>query len=62
MAQTELVPASQVGEYGWIGGTSTEFWIAPKDELVAIVLAQHMPFSPLSEMVKPLVYAAVQAE
>ena len=62
VARTDWVPTSQVGEYGWIGGTSTEFWIAPKDELVAIVLAQHMPFSPLSEMVKPLVYAAVQAE
>ncbi len=57
--QTDWVPASQVGEYGWIGGTSTEFWIAPQDELVAIVLVQHMPFSPLSEVVKPQIYAAL---
>ena len=56
--QTDWVPASQVDEYGWIGGTSTEFWISPQDELVAITLAQHMPFSKLSETVKPLVYAA----
>ena len=57
--QTDWIPASQVGEYGWIGGTSTEFWISPKDELVAITLAQHIPFSELSEKIKPLVYAAI---
>ena len=57
--QTDWIPASQVDEYGWIGGTSTEFWISPRDELVAITLAQHIPFSELSEKVKPLVYAAI---
>ena len=57
--QTNWVPASQVGEYGWIGGTSTEFWISPRDELVTITLAQHIPFSELSERVKPLVYNAI---
>ena len=57
--QTDWVPASQIGEYGWIGGTSTEFWISPQDKLVSITLAQHIPFSPLSHIVKPLVYAAV---
>ena len=57
--QTNWVPASQIGEYGWIGGTSTEFWISPRDELVAITLAQHIPFSALSHTVKPLVYAAI---
>ncbi len=60
--QTDWVPTSQVGEYGWIGGTSTEFWISPRDELVAITLAQHIPFSELSETVKPLVYAAIVKE
>jgi len=59
--QTDWVPASQVGEYGWIGGTSTEFWISPRDELIAITLVQHMPFSKVSESVKQLVYAAVAA-
>ena len=62
VALTDWVPSSQVGEYGWIGGTSTEFWISPQDELVSVVLAQHMPFSPLSEAVKPLVYAALNPE
>ena len=60
--QTDWVPASQVGEYGWIGGTSTEFWISPKDELVTITLAQHIPFSELSERIKPLVYDAILKE
>ena len=57
--QTDWVRASQIGEYGWIGGTSTEFWISPQDELISITLAQHIPFSALSHTVKPLVYAAV---
>ena len=60
--QTDWVPASQIGEYGWIGGTSTEFWISPRDELVAIILAQHIPFSPLSHTVKPMVYAAIEED
>ena len=60
--QTDWIPASQIDEYGWIGGTSTEFWISPRDELVAITLAQHIPFSELSEQVKPLAYAAILKE
>ena len=60
--QTDWIPASQVGEYGWIGGSSTEFWISPRDELVVITLAQHIPFSELSETVKPLVYDAILDE
>ena len=60
--KTDWVPASEVGEYGWIGGASTEFWISPRDELVAIVLAQYLPFSELSERVKPLVYTAILEE
>ncbi len=60
--QTDWIPASQVGEYGWIGGASTEFWISPRDELVAITLAQHIPFSELSERVKLLVYDAILEE
>ena len=57
--RTEWVPASQIGEYGWIGGTSTEFWISPRDQLVAITLAQHIPFSALSHTIKPLIYTAI---
>ena len=60
--QTDWVRASQIGEYGWIGGTSTEFWISPRDELVTITLAQHIPFSPLSHTIKPMVYAAIEED
>jgi len=60
--RTNWIPTSQVGEYGWIGGASTEFWISPRDELVAITLAQHIPFSDLSERIKPLAYAAILKE
>ena len=60
--QTDWVRASHIGEYGWIGGTSTEFWISPRDELVTITLAQHIPFSPLSHTVKPMVYAAIEED
>jgi CubicO group peptidase (beta-lactamase class C family) len=59
---TTALPAAEVGEYGWIGGASTEFWISPRDELITIVLAAHMPFAPLSWAVKRLVYAAVGKE
>ncbi|MCE2413696.1 beta-lactamase family protein [Candidatus Poribacteria bacterium] len=60
--QTNWIPASQIGEYGWIGGASTEFWISPRDELVVITLAQHIPFSELSQTLKPLIYAAISKE
>ena len=60
--KTDWVNASEVDEYGWIGGTSTEFWVSPRDELVAITLAQHIPFSELSERIKPLTYAAILKE
>ena len=58
--RTDWIPAAQVGEYGWIGGASTEFWIAPQAELAVVALAQHIPFSRLTEVVKPIVYAALQ--
>ena len=60
--QTNWVPASQVDEYGWIGGASTEFWISPRDELVVVILAQHIPFSELSQTLKPLIYTALSKE
>ena len=59
---SDFVPASQIGEYGWIGGTSTEFCISPQSELIVITLTQYMPFSPLSRVVKGIVYAALEQE
>ena len=56
-----FVPGAEVGEYGWIGGASTEFTISPRSELVIITLTQFMPFSPLSREVKSIVYDALRA-
>ena len=53
---SDFVPGADVGEYGWIGGASTEFTISPRSELVIITLTQFMPFSPLSRTVKKIVY------
>lgn len=36
-----------VGEYYWLGATGTHFFIDPKEELVAIFLAQHAGFPKL---------------
>ena len=56
VAPSGFVPGAEVGEYGWIGGASTEFTISPRSGLVIITLTQFMPFSPLSRMVKTIAY------
>ena len=56
---TSFVPEAEIGEYGWIGGASTEFWISPRDGLAVITLAQLIPFSGLSRAVKPITYGAL---
>ena len=49
------------GEYGWTGAASTYFWVAPKTELIVIVLQQVEPFSlGLQLALKPAIYAAVE--
>jgi CubicO group peptidase (beta-lactamase class C family) len=54
------VYASRVGEYGWGGMASTHFWISPKDEIVVVVLTQHIPYSNRAEnAIKPIVYNAI---
>ena len=59
---SDFVPAAQVGEYGWIGGASTEFSISPASDLTVITLTQYMPFSPLSRVIKGIVYEALEQE
>src|SRR5262249_33523038 len=52
-------PDRAAGEYGWSGAASTYFWVAPKPELVAIVLQQVQPFSfGLQMALRPAIYAA----
>jgi CubicO group peptidase (beta-lactamase class C family) len=49
------------GEYGWGGAASTHFWIAPKQELVVILLQQYMPFTPrLETALKPILYEGLK--
>lgn len=49
------------GEYGWGGAPSTYFRIAPKQELVVIVLQQYIPFTPrLETALKPILYQALK--
>ena len=51
---------SAIGEYGWLGGGGTKFWISPRDELVAITLSQQMPMRhDLDLSIKRIVYGAI---
>ena len=47
------------GRYGWLGIYGTEFWVDPKERLVAIVLVQRYPGSPVAAAFQPLVYQAL---
>ena len=33
------------GNYSWVGAASTYFWVDPREELVAIFMAQFLPSS-----------------
>ncbi|HBM77030.1 MAG TPA: serine hydrolase [Verrucomicrobiales bacterium] len=51
---------SSIGEYEWLGGAGTEFWISPKDQLAVVTLSQASPMRDLGSTVKPLVYQALE--
>jgi CubicO group peptidase (beta-lactamase class C family) len=54
-------PDPAAGEYGWGGAASTTFWIAPRSELVVIVLQQLQPTNvELQLALKPIIYAAIE--
>ena len=53
---------SSLGEYEWLGGGGTEFWISPPDELVVITLTQRLPMINLGQILKPVVYGALAEE
>jgi CubicO group peptidase (beta-lactamase class C family) len=44
------------GTYGWSGIYGTVFWVDPKERLVAIMLVQRYPGSPVATAFQPLVY------
>jgi CubicO group peptidase (beta-lactamase class C family) len=47
------------GLYGWSGIYGTVFWVDPKEKLVAIMLVQRYPGSPVATAFQPLVYQAI---
>ena len=48
-----------VGNYGWSGIYGTTFWVDPKEKLVAIMMVQRYPGSPVAAAFQPLVYQAL---
>ncbi len=36
-------PAGSLGAYGWGGAASTQFFIAPREELICVAMTQFMP-------------------
>lgn len=58
----EGAPPGAVGEYGWGGWASTNFWIDPKNEIAGLVFTQVIPDDigsiELSSKVREVVYAA----
>lgn len=43
----EEEPAGTLGEYGWGGAASTQFFVAPRERLVCVGMAQFMPSTPV---------------
>jgi CubicO group peptidase (beta-lactamase class C family) len=44
------------GMYGWLGIYGTNFWVDPKERLIAIVMVQRYPGSTVANAFQPLVY------
>jgi len=40
-------PAGSLGEYGWGGAASTQFFVSPRDEMICIGMTQFMPATPV---------------
>jgi CubicO group peptidase (beta-lactamase class C family) len=47
------------GQFGWSGIYGTNFWVDPKERLVAIVMVQKYPGSNVAGAFQPLVYQAL---
>ncbi|MBN2377750.1 MAG: beta-lactamase family protein [Sedimentisphaerales bacterium] len=54
---------AHVGEYGWAGAASTQFWISPKDELIVVAIAQRLPGTKiLKNAIKTVIYESIMEE
>ena len=51
--------SGSAGLYGWSGIYGTVFWVDPKERLVAIMMVQRYPGSPVAAAFQPLVYQAL---
>jgi CubicO group peptidase (beta-lactamase class C family) len=59
---TDLAATQTLGSegiYGWSGIYGTNFWVDPKERLVAIVMVQKYPNATVSAAFQPLVYQAL---
>jgi CubicO group peptidase (beta-lactamase class C family) len=55
------MPDPAAGEFGWNGAASTYFWVAPKSEMIVIVLQQVEPYNFALQMaLQPMIYAAIE--
>jgi CubicO group peptidase (beta-lactamase class C family) len=53
-------PAASLGEYGWGGAASTQFFVCPKDDLICIGMSQFMPATmTYVQDARKIVYGAV---
>jgi CubicO group peptidase (beta-lactamase class C family) len=54
-------PGPDAGEFGWNGAASTYFWVAPRSEMVVIVLQQVQPYNFALQMaLQPAIYRAIE--
>jgi hypothetical protein len=60
--RTRKIDASPLGEYEWLGGLGTEFFISPADELAVVTLTNQSPMRQVKRAVRPVVYAAIAEE
>ena len=58
--RTRKIDSAAIGEYEWLGGLGTEFFISPKYELVVITLSNQGPMRQIKRVVRPVVYAALK--
>ena len=59
---TDLATSQTLGSpgmFGWSGIYGTTFWVDPKERLVAIMMVQRYPGSPVAAAFQPLVYQAL---
>ena len=54
LAQTQTLGSD--GLYGWSGIYGTNFWVDPKEKLVAVLMVQRYPGSAVAATFQPLVY------